>query len=156
ATVKLGPTNSPRTIDVTFTEGERKGQTAVGVYEIEGDTFRVCVARPGDERPAEFSARVGSGRTLVVYQREKKEEATSPSNFNPFARGETFMTLPESNLVASNSVDRATFENLYAGPAPWDIGRPQGLLVAIADRVLSPVLDAGCGTGEHALFLAAR
>jgi cyclopropane fatty-acyl-phospholipid synthase-like methyltransferase len=66
------------------------------------------------------------------------------------------MTMPRSNLVASQSIDRAAFENLYAGPAPWDIGRPQGQLVAIADRVVGPVLDAGCGTGEHALFLAAR
>ena len=66
------------------------------------------------------------------------------------------MTMPQSNLVASNSIDRAAFENLYAGPAPWDIGKPQGQFTAIADRVVSPVLDAGCGTGEHALFFAAR
>jgi cyclopropane fatty-acyl-phospholipid synthase-like methyltransferase len=66
------------------------------------------------------------------------------------------MTMPQSNLVASHSIDRATFEDLYAGPAPWDIGRPQGQFVAIADRVTGPVLDAGCGTGEHALFLASR
>jgi SAM-dependent methyltransferase len=66
------------------------------------------------------------------------------------------MTMPISSSVASRSVDRATFEDLYAGPAPWDIGRPQRLFAAIADRVTGPVLDAGCGTGEHALFLAAR
>src|SRR6516162_1319226 len=66
------------------------------------------------------------------------------------------MTLPISSSVASQSVDRATFEDLYAGPAPWDIGRPQGSFVAIADRVTGPVLDAGCGTGEHALFFAGR
>ena len=71
-TVKLDPTKKPKTVDVTFTGGERKGQAVVGIYEIEGDTFRVCVARPGDERPAEFSAKAGSGRTLVAYQREKK------------------------------------------------------------------------------------
>jgi SAM-dependent methyltransferase len=56
----------------------------------------------------------------------------------------------------SNSVDRETFENFYAGPAPWDIGKPQGAFVAVADRITGPVLDAGCGTGEHALFFAAR
>jgi cyclopropane fatty-acyl-phospholipid synthase-like methyltransferase len=55
-----------------------------------------------------------------------------------------------------NSIDRATFEDFYSKPAPWDIGKPQRQLVAIADRVTSPVLDAGCGTGEHALFLASR
>ena len=66
------------------------------------------------------------------------------------------MTMPISSSVASQSVDRATFEDLYAGPAPWDIGKPQGWFTAIADRVTSPVLDAGCGTGENALFFAAK
>jgi cyclopropane fatty-acyl-phospholipid synthase-like methyltransferase len=66
------------------------------------------------------------------------------------------MTMPQSNLVANRSVERGTFENLYAGPAPWDIGRPRGQFTAIADRVKGPVLDAGCGTGEHALFFAGR
>jgi cyclopropane fatty-acyl-phospholipid synthase-like methyltransferase len=66
------------------------------------------------------------------------------------------MAMPVSSSVASNSIDRAAFENLYAGPAPWDIGRPQGHYVAVAEQVKSPVLDAGCGTGEHALFFAAR
>ena len=71
-TVKFDPTKKPKTVDVTFTEGEHKGKTVLGIYEIEGDAFRVCVARPGDERPAELSAKAGSGRTLVAYQREKK------------------------------------------------------------------------------------
>jgi cyclopropane fatty-acyl-phospholipid synthase-like methyltransferase len=58
-------------------------------------------------------------------------------------------------MLVDQSVDRATFEGLYAEPAPWDIGKPQKQFVAIADRVIGPVLDAGCGTGEHALFFAA-
>jgi SAM-dependent methyltransferase len=52
--------------------------------------------------------------------------------------------------------DRGTFENAYAGKAPWDTGQPAGPLVAVADRVTGPVLDAGCGTGDTVLFLAAR
>jgi SAM-dependent methyltransferase len=52
--------------------------------------------------------------------------------------------------------DRATFESIYAGKAPWDIGKPQRPFVAAADRVMSPVLDAGCGTGDTALFFAAH
>ena len=45
-----------------------------------------------------------------------------------------------------------------AAPAPWDIGRPQPAFAALADegRLTGDVLDAGCGTGEHALLLAAR
>jgi cyclopropane fatty-acyl-phospholipid synthase-like methyltransferase len=66
------------------------------------------------------------------------------------------MTLPNSSSVTSHSVDRATFETLYAKPAPWDIGKPQPAFAGIGDRIKSPVLDAGCGTGEHALFFAAQ
>ena len=42
--------------------------------------------------------------------------------------------------------------------APWDIGQPQPEIVALADagEIVGRVLDAGCGTGEQALFLAAR
>jgi uncharacterized protein (TIGR03067 family) len=71
-TIKLDPTKKPKTIDVTFTEGDRKGTTGLGIYEIDSDAFRVCIARAGEERPADFSAKVGSGRTLIVYKREKQ------------------------------------------------------------------------------------
>ncbi len=52
--------------------------------------------------------------------------------------------------------DRATFENLYAGQAPWEIGKPQKPFVAMADQITGSVLDAGCGTGDTALFFAGR
>jgi cyclopropane fatty-acyl-phospholipid synthase-like methyltransferase len=56
----------------------------------------------------------------------------------------------------SNVPNRGAFESFYAGKAPWDIGKPQAAFVAAADRVAGPVLDAGCGTGDTALFFAAR
>jgi len=51
---------------------------------------------------------------------------------------------------------RETFENAYAGKAPWDIGQPQPALVEVADAFTGAILDAGCGTGDNALFLAGR
>jgi cyclopropane fatty-acyl-phospholipid synthase-like methyltransferase len=66
------------------------------------------------------------------------------------------MPTPLSSSVVDKSIDRPTFEEFYDGKAPWDIGKPQGTFAAIADRVTGPVLDAGCGSGEHALFFAAR
>ncbi len=56
----------------------------------------------------------------------------------------------------SHVPDRARFEDAYAGIAPWDTGEPSAPLVAAADQVVGPVIDAGCGTGENALFFAAR
>jgi cyclopropane fatty-acyl-phospholipid synthase-like methyltransferase len=52
--------------------------------------------------------------------------------------------------------DRSTFEAMYAGLAPWDIGKPQKPFINVADRITGSVLDAGCGTGDTALFLAQR
>jgi SAM-dependent methyltransferase len=52
--------------------------------------------------------------------------------------------------------DRTSFESLYAGQPRWEIGRPQKALLAVADRITGSVLDAGCGTGENALYFASR
>ena len=43
-------------------------------------------------------------------------------------------------------------------PPPWDIGRPQPEFVRLAEagRLRGELLDAGCGTGEHALLAAAH
>ncbi|WP_435824549.1 class I SAM-dependent methyltransferase [Nocardia rhamnosiphila] len=43
------------------------------------------------------------------------------------------------------------------GPAPWDTGRPQPAVVRVAAEggFTGSVLDAGCGTGENALHIAA-
>ena len=56
----------------------------------------------------------------------------------------------------SNVPGRETFETMYARKPPWDIGRPQRAFVEVADRVTGEVLDAGCGTGENALYFAQR
>src|SRR4051812_10866719 len=49
-----------------------------------------------------------------------------------------------------------TFKDAYADVAPWDIGRIQNAFAAIADQVKSPVLDAGCGTGDMAIYFAEK
>ena len=56
----------------------------------------------------------------------------------------------------SSLPDRSTFETAYTGQAPWDIGRPQQAFLAVANRITGSILDAGCGTGENALFFATR
>ena len=52
--------------------------------------------------------------------------------------------------------DRNTFASAYAGQAPWDIGRPQQPFIDVAGRITGSVLDAGCGTGDNALYFAER
>jgi cyclopropane fatty-acyl-phospholipid synthase-like methyltransferase len=52
--------------------------------------------------------------------------------------------------------DRSTFENIYAGRPPWEIGRPQKDFISVADQITGSILDAGCGTGDNALYFASR
>jgi SAM-dependent methyltransferase len=50
-----------------------------------------------------------------------------------------------------------TFDAAYLGaPPPWEIGRPQGEVVKLAElgSIENPVLDVGCGSGENSLYLA--
>jgi cyclopropane fatty-acyl-phospholipid synthase-like methyltransferase len=56
----------------------------------------------------------------------------------------------------SNMPDKERFEEIYQGKPPWDIGKPQSAFVEAAGQITGSVLDAGCGTGENALFFAAR
>lgn len=54
------------------------------------------------------------------------------------------------------TISRDRFKGAYAGSPPWDIGKPQPAFELAADRITGAVLDAGCGTGEHALLLASK
>jgi 2-polyprenyl-3-methyl-5-hydroxy-6-metoxy-1,4-benzoquinol methylase len=56
----------------------------------------------------------------------------------------------------STTLNRMTFQGAYAGNAPWDIGKAQPVFQAVADTVIGSILDAGCGTGENALFFASK
>ncbi|OAI54878.1 hypothetical protein AYO44_14100 [Planctomycetaceae bacterium SCGC AG-212-F19] len=71
-THKLDPTKKPKTIDATDTEGPFKGKTVLGIYELDGDSFKVCFAEPGKDRPKEFSTKSGTGHILHVWKKEKK------------------------------------------------------------------------------------
>ncbi len=49
-----------------------------------------------------------------------------------------------------------SFREMYAHCAPWDIGRPQKEFVDVEAQMKGSILDAGCGTGENALYFAQR
>jgi uncharacterized protein (TIGR03067 family) len=70
-TFKVDVSKSPKWIDVTVLDGPVAGQTARGIYELDGDTYRVCSGQFGQERPTEFAAPAGSQNILQVLHREK-------------------------------------------------------------------------------------
>lgn len=55
-------------------------------------------------------------------------------------------------------MDKDLFASMYEKQAPWDISAPQPDVVRLEEsgEIIGSVLDAGCGTGEAALYLASR
>ncbi len=70
-TVKLDPTQDPRAMDIRGTEGPNKGKTIPAIYELKGDTLRICYDLSGKDRPKEFKTRADTQLFLVEYKREK-------------------------------------------------------------------------------------
>ena len=56
----------------------------------------------------------------------------------------------------TRTVTRETFRNIYSGQAPWEIGKAQPAVRKVGESAVGSFLDAGCGTGENALFIASR
>jgi uncharacterized protein (TIGR03067 family) len=71
-TQKVDPTKSPRTVDVTITEGKRKGEVLLGIYELDGDALKTCLAPQAKGRPTAFASEAGSGAYLNIQKRVKK------------------------------------------------------------------------------------
>ena len=53
----IDPRKSPKTIDLEVSAGTYRGVVYPGIYELEGDTLRICFALPDKpQRPTEFNA----------------------------------------------------------------------------------------------------
>ena len=68
-TNSFDPTKTPKTIDFTQTEGEGKGNSFLGVYELGANTRKLCFAPPGKDRPREFISMPGTDHILVTFER---------------------------------------------------------------------------------------
>ena len=53
-------------------------------------------------------------------------------------------------------IERPSWDSVYEGSPPWDIGRPQPAFVELAraGKLHGQLLDVGCGTGEQTLLAA--
>lgn len=71
AKITIDPSKKPKTMDYDMTEGFTRGKKKLGIYELDGDTFEACFAKPGAERPADFTSKPGDGRTFSVWKRDK-------------------------------------------------------------------------------------
>ena len=69
---KIDATKTPKEIDILDESGMKNDKTKLGIYELDGDTYKFCLAPAGKPRPTEFTSKAGSGHSLGVSKREKQ------------------------------------------------------------------------------------
>jgi uncharacterized protein (TIGR03067 family) len=70
-TMELDHTREPKTIDVVPDGGKSRGKRVLGIYKLDGDILTICMAQVGQDRPMDFEARKGRGRTSMTFKREQ-------------------------------------------------------------------------------------
>jgi uncharacterized protein (TIGR03067 family) len=71
--MKLDPTKTPKHFDVTVTNGPAKGRTTLAIYELDGDTYKICSSFRNKDRAAGFDSKPGGGLVFQVLKREKQD-----------------------------------------------------------------------------------
>ena len=72
-TFRVDPGKKPKAIDLIRREGGSKGKIARAIYELDGDTLKLCLTNRLDrDRPTEFAAPEKAGLTLLTLKRVKK------------------------------------------------------------------------------------
>jgi len=68
---RVDATKKPRQIDILDETGESNERSKLGIYEVDGDVYRYCLAPAAKPRPKAFVSRPGTGDSLGVMKREK-------------------------------------------------------------------------------------
>lgn len=68
----IDASTQPRSMTVTGTEGPNRGKSFPAIYELAGDTLRICYDLSGQQRPSEFKSTAGTRLYLVTYHRKKE------------------------------------------------------------------------------------
>jgi uncharacterized protein (TIGR03067 family) len=63
---------NPRSMDLHFTEGPEKGNVNPGIFELEGERWRLCLQMTGKVRPDSFATSPGTGLALETLERAKR------------------------------------------------------------------------------------
>jgi uncharacterized protein (TIGR03067 family) len=68
---KIDPAAKPKQIDLTLAGSEDKGTKLKGIYQLDGDRWKLCVKLAGTERPTKFETKDDAEQILVTFKRDK-------------------------------------------------------------------------------------
>lgn len=67
---RIDAARTPKEIDILDESGARNEASMLGIYELDGDRYRFCLAPPGAPRPSAFATVEGDGNSLGQCQRK--------------------------------------------------------------------------------------
>ena len=72
-TIEIDPTKDPKAIDMLFPNGTELPKRSKGVYELDGDTLKICRHQmPGEDRPTQIGSWPNTNLFVVTWKRKKK------------------------------------------------------------------------------------
>jgi uncharacterized protein (TIGR03067 family) len=72
ARYRLDASKSPAWIDVVSEHSSDRGKTYLGIYELQGDTLKLCFSQKAGERPIAFTTKPDQATHCFHLRREKK------------------------------------------------------------------------------------
>jgi uncharacterized protein (TIGR03067 family) len=74
-TLELDESTTPRQLNMTFDAGPEKGNTNLGIYKLDGDIWKLCLATRGTARPSRFASNARSGFAFETLTRADAQVA---------------------------------------------------------------------------------
>jgi uncharacterized protein (TIGR03067 family) len=78
-TLKIDAKTAPKKLDMAFLEGPERGNSSLAIYELDGDSWKLCLGLTGKDRPTDFATRPGSGHVLETLARQAAGKAATPT-----------------------------------------------------------------------------
>jgi uncharacterized protein (TIGR03067 family) len=138
ATLTLDASTKPHSIDLGFLSPKRVYE---GVYEVDGDTLKICVNRQTDgvkERPLGFTTKDKRNLRLLVFKRVKGADKGAPEDLAGFVGMAIRYSADRKEVVVSEALDGSPAKK--AGLKKDDVlisvgGQPATDLHTVIDRV---------------------
>jgi uncharacterized protein (TIGR03067 family) len=125
--VTLDPTANPKTFDLLFRTGPEKGNTSLGIYELDGDSWKMCLTTRGGKRPAKFATKPGTGMALQTLTRRGSAKAAAPAKAKAKAAKASAAGNPAGELAPELDGEWTPQELIQSGqpldPAYLQMGR---------------------------------
>jgi uncharacterized protein (TIGR03067 family) len=111
----------PKQIDITFTQTNGPNATK-GIYVLDGDELRLCLATPGKDRPAAFPVNPKPGEVVILHRQKPGTEQPKAKGEAPDAKKvltpeEAIKLMPKENVTVQFKVASVEWDltHVYSG-----------------------------------------